>query len=358
MKTVLAIPLLAVLAAACTDTPANGRYGPASLDHSKLPVERVKGRTLYDADLLGFPSDIARVGRYLTVLDGAADSVVHVLRAEDGSYVRSLGRRGAGPREFKGAWTLGDSEGDELWVYDLSVRRMTRIDLGVPVERAGEPLPMRSFNLVSSLTPTDPRWCGDTVLVSPGFFVDGRIARFNPAGELVRTVGAVPEDGSGMPPTVRQEAYVGRLAVDPAGRRLAIATRHADRIEIYRCDGTLLGRVRGPFGFDPVYGTARGRNGPIMSTGDDLRFGYVDVAATGKYIFALFSGRTREGYKGDSSFGRFVHVFSWDGRLLRVVEADSDLLAITVDPAANTLYAIRHAPSPAVLAFPLRGVLD
>ncbi len=81
--------------------------------------------------------------------------------------------------------------------------------------------------------------------------------------------------------------------------------------------------------------------------------GYVDGSASKNHLFALFSGRTREGGKGRAYMGRFVHVFDWDGNFVMAIQLDTDVAAITVDEDERVLYAIRHLPYPAIVRYSL-----
>ena len=96
-----------------------------------------------------------------------------------------------------------------------------------------------------------------------------------------------------------------------------------------------------------------GELGPSLATGDDLRLGYVDVAASRDRIYALFSGRTRAGHPDEAIYGRDVHVFDWDGKLHSVIHLDADAMAIALDEGQDLLLAVRHLPTPAVLAYEL-----
>lgn len=351
--------LLAVACMAGCSEPERpaGKFGPASLDHSALPVRSVAGRVLNGGEFLGRPSVLAAVNDYLVVLDDGSDSVIHVLRQGDGFRVRSLGRRGEGPGEYKSAWSLLKSHhgSEAVWVFDVGLQRITRLDLTKAAAAGGPRLDIQSLQLRGEASATGPLWLGDTLLITPGFFTQGRLARFARTGEFRDIVGGPPPGRNDIPIHVRQHAYTGSLAKSESRGLVALATRHADLIEIYRTDGTLVKRVSGPFKFQPRFGvTVRGA-GPSMSTGDDLRFGYVDVTATDDRIFALFSGRTREGYGGDAVVGRHVHVFDWDGKLVDVLELDSDLISLTAGPEGDVLFGIRHDPAPAVLAYPVRS---
>ena len=88
-----------------------------------------------------------------------------------------------------------------------------------------------------------------------------------------------------------------------------------------------------------------------MSTGPDLRFGYIDITSTDDNVFALFSGRTRQGSEGTASFGRFLHVYDWNGQLIRVFELDADLIALTVTPDGSRVFALRHEPLASVVRY-------
>ncbi len=343
----------ALLAAAGCSGEARERLdaGPAVLESRTAEATPIRGTVLAAAGL-AIPSAISYAAGRLVVLDDASDSVVHVFRAEDGARLREFGRRGAGPGEFKGAWSVAPAPGetDGAWIYDLRLRRMTHVALASAAGRTEAPEMVR---LDAPGTPTGPLWTDAATIVSPGFFGDGRLAVFDARGRMVRMAGAVPGTDGEAPAMVRQEAFVGTLVRNPARPLLAVVTRHADRVEVYGADGTRVGAGRGPFGFDPRYVTEPGARGPVMGTGDDLRFGYVDAAATGDRVFALFSGRTRAGYRRAAPFGRSIHVFDWTGRLRSILRLDADVLAIAVSPDGTHLYALRHDPTPAVLRYPL-----
>ena len=61
---------------------------------------------------------------------------------------------------------------------------------------------------------------------------------------------------------------------------------------------------------------------------------------------------------GRHYMGRFVHVFDWAGNFVKAIELDADVVTIAVDENSNVLYAVRHDPYPAILRYPLTGVLE
>lgn len=340
---VAAFAVLLVLAA-CADE-GGGRETP--------PAVSLRGRVLNESEALGKPQEVAVVGERVVVLDGVGNPAIHVVRAQDGTLERSFGRQGGGPGEFQGVRSLSPvpGSGTEFWVYDVELRRLTHLDLARGDDIAGPGA--RALTFSAGELPMSPVWVGGEI-ASPGIFPGGRLAFYDTTGRRRRVTGPVPSlAGREVPVQVLQHAYTGTMVANPGRTRLALGTRHADRLEIYRAGGEPVAVVRGPEPFEPAFEVRTLNGKQSMASGDDMRFGYVDVYATDDRIFALFSGRVRRDFPGRASFAEHVHEYDWDGRLLRVLKLDAEVLAIAADPAGKRLYAVRWTPTPAVLEYPL-----
>jgi hypothetical protein len=350
-------PLTAALLLLCTacggdETPL--RYGPAEMDHSRLHPVKISGWVLATGDYLGRPSTIMPIGEHLLVLDEIGDSALHVISAADGRRVRSQGRRGAGPGEYKGATGISPDPRDResAWVYDFALTRLTRVRPGRLDENRTDP---EIITLTNDVMPVQPIWLGDSLLASLNFSPRGRLTFFGRDGELLRGAGGVPADERGTPPGVLQQAWVGQLASRPAGDRLVLVTLYADQIEIYRRDGLLQKKVRGPFHFDPRFTVDDIQGFKTMASDESMRIGYPGVATTNERIYALFSGRTREAFGAEVTFGRYLHVYDWDGNLLRVLELDKAVTAIALSPDRRLLYGVANTPEPVIMSYELPG---
>ena len=317
------------------------------------PVEVIPlaGTTLYDGDVLAMPTQIAIARDRIALVDGFAERPVHVLDLA-GRYVAGLGRSGEGPGEFEGARALEPTaDGQGFWVFDAALSRLTLVepDRWDAISASSRvTLPLRGPAFVLSLVRR-----ADGGFLAAGFFGEGRLGHFTADGEYEGASGVLPTSDIEAPPEVVQHAYRGNLKADPAGNRLVLANRHAGFLEVFTSDGESVRRIDGPFPFEPVFKVKMGEKGPSLATGESLRFGYVDVAATTDRIYALFSGRTRAGHPDDAVYGREVHVFDWDGTLQSVLQLDADAMAIVVDPQRGRLLTVRHLPSPAVLSYEL-----
>lgn len=325
--------------------------GPGSLSHEALPLRPLEGRTLDLGDRLAYPVAVAAVGERIVILDAHLEPAVHLI--EPDGRVLGLGVAGDGPGEYRAPRSVvAAPEGaGAFWVYDIALRRLTRIDPAAEAATAGDEVP--TVTLRTDAVVTDPVWQGAERLLALGYFTEGRFAAFDRDGGMRQAVGALPESDREVPPTVLQHAWQGRMEPRPDGGRLAVGSRHAGRLEIFAADGRLVRRAEVPFEFLPRYRVAGTNGEPRLGTGEDLRFGYLDVSVTGERIFALFSGRLRGAFAERAPFGDHVHVFDWEGRFLEALRLDADALAIAVDPDGGTLYAVGHHPAPAARRYAL-----
>lgn len=348
-------PILALAIPAAILGPLLARELLAKVVEPAAAVELASSRVLptsvlHESDALAAPMDIEVMGESLVIADDFAERSLSVMRRSDGTIERSFGRKGQGPREFESAWSIDviDPSG-EFMVLDLMLQRVTWVDLQEDFE-GGTWVADRSLKLTSETMLMEASWTSDG-MVGLGLFLEGRLGHLDEQGALIRTTGPTPLDGREVPPEVRQQAYQSKLEPNPSRTRWAVATRFADRLEIYDEAGSLVAEGTRPYGFEPVYGAERSDRGPKMVSGGDTRFGYLDLATTEDRIYALFSGRTRA--EGRANYGNTLHVFDWSGRLVDVLTLADHVIALTVDGTGEKLYGIRHDPFPAILEFTL-----
>jgi hypothetical protein len=307
-------------------------YRPAPLpevvDLEPAPVTAIPlvGETLYDGEVLAMPAQIAVVGDRIVLVDGFAERPIHVLDRVSGAHLADLGRGGEGPGEFEWPRYVEADLGrdDAFWVYDAALSRLTLVEPAEWVTRPASErrtLPIRTPAQVTNIVRLGP-----DRLIAAGFFGEGRLGNFDGSGAYTGATGPIPTSVTAAPPGVLQHAYRGTLKPDPRRERLVFANRHAGFLEVYDASGELQRRIEGPHSFEPAFEVKAGPRGPGLATGDDLRFGYVDVAPTTDRVYALFSGRTRVGDRERATYGRVIHVFTWEGHLESVLSLDVDAM--------------------------------
>lgn len=327
--------------------------GACARDHAVPEAVPLSGRVVAQGEFLGQPGSISVAGDRLVLTDASAP-FVHVLSAKDGTHQLSFGRAGSGPGEFREAIkVLPDVGGDgSFWVFDGSLGRISHFAMP-----AGAAVPRMDQTV--NLDPGGPTlllqadWLNDSTIVATGIYPDGRIAVTDRRGRILRYIGKRPPSppGQDVPVTVLQHAFTGPLTVAPDRRHIAMGTENADRLEIYRPDGSLVRELRGAFGFDPVYEVHRNPAGSTMATGQDLRFGYTGLASTDDHIYAMYSGQLRAEGGYYAYFGTEVHVYTWTGDRVATFKLDERARAIAVTPDGQRLYAVQWTPEPRVVQY-------
>ena len=303
-------------------------------------------------DKLMLPQTIAVAGDYMAIGDNDA-MMLKVFDRRSGRSVARVGPRGSGPGEFQIVWSLqGAQVGGSVvfWGFDSQLSRL----VGYEVDGSGarsEPRPPVMPQVPGA--PSHLQWVNDSTLVVAGLLNQGRLWLVRPSGEPIRPLGVVPLVTPDFPLVAAQQALQPTIAVQPAGDRVAVASRYAGRVDIYdsRTDATIPAEVPAPFEPERKVGS----NGamPIFLQDGRTRYGYIDIAATRDRVFALFSGRSRAGYPGRANYGEQVHVFDWDGHFLGAVDLGRDAYKIAVDSEGSSLYGVTMDPEPVVYEYSL-----
>lgn len=352
----LIVPLCILALSACGDKsrrPPDPSTIEPELSHEALECTRLEATRSATSDSLGLPIDLLYLDGHVVVTDYPdGGSAVHLYTADGLRHVTSFGRLGDGPGEFRGPPSVhGAGEEGAFWAYDASLARLTLFRLDDL--RRGEFKGVRHVPFIVERVMYGLAFLDRDRAVGLGLFADGRFALLDGSTRAVRYAGELPPSKDGTPPNVVQNAYYGQLAAHPSGSRFALATVYGGKIEVYDGEGSLLQTANTPFPFEPDYLTEHERWGPIMVRGFLNRGGYVSLATTDDFIFALFSGRAQIHHRGNYTHAEYLHVFDWDGELRRVFRFDRLVRHIAVSPEGDALFATTDVPEPTLIRFPL-----
>ena len=312
----------------------------------------LEGTVIPGSDSLGDPHDMAVAGGYLLFADDFTTHPIQIIDMVTGEWVAAAGGPGEGPGEGDVS-SLDMSEGGSSgWAYQLQSRSMVSINVDSLI--ATSVLSGRSVHLDGGGVPLSPVKIGDNFFGS-GIYQSGRLAVYAAGdGSFQRMVGPAPPGPSATPPAVRHQAYQSWASTNASRQKLALAFRATDRLEIY--DGEQLEHlVRGPDFFEPIYEVAMVGDPPTPSMAQplDMRFGFMDIATTDRFIFALYSGRTFSEVPGYANYGQQVIVFTWTGQPVAVLDFDGESYAIEVSPEENELFAAFDTPTTIIVRYAL-----
>jgi len=158
----------------------------------------------------------------------------------------------------------------------------------------------------------------------------------------------------------RLSAYRHELCARPGGEEVAAYFFHAGRIDILDTNGTLIRQVDAPFAFRPIPEPNPLTRAPSFKNGSShVRFAYLDCTGTQGHLWVLFSGRlvgTRAHPIPESPSA--IHVFDWEGKLLRIFVLDHRAHSIAIDPIHNLLYSLAEGGEGAVRVTRIPGLAE
>ena len=316
------------------------------------PSVTLAAETVVSDDAVGWIVDLALVGDRVVGLDAMLDPSVHVFDSEGLRHLASYGRSGDGPGEFRDPEQIvmgASNVPGEVWILDGVHQRLTQLSLDeIEAGTVGRPqtLPMDRPNAGSLVRAPDGRW------FAGGWITEGRIGRYHADRSYDRTILGFPSEVEAPGMTLLQ-AYESRVVAEPAGDRLAAATLLGGLLDIFDYDGAAIARAPVPDPFYPSWAQGRSKGGKaVMSVASDTRYGFTDLAATGGYVYGLFSGE-RVLQEGTPWATTEVQVYTWRGEHVRTLYLDRTANAIIVDASDEWLYASGAEPSPWVGRFRL-----
>lgn len=313
----------------------------------------IRQETVFSGHLPGRPKALLMVGRWLVVLVAASDTAAVSVEPMNGKTGGVLSKTVENGTSLFSAWAIAPTPGDakSFWVFDVTGARLARVQIDNGTFRPQDPI-----DLISDAHLMDAAPLTDSTFVATGLFTRSRVAFFDRTGRLRRLGGLPPPGPSTLPMAVRQQAQAGRLTVNPARGRIAIANAHSGEIEILNIDGSALARsdVR-PLPSSPLKWTTLGGS-TVLEVDTLAAYGYIDVASTTDLIVALFSGSAATP-RGSAPSGGRIDLLDWNGRRLEAIELEGgDLIAIAIDSARSFLYGLTRDRPPRVVRLDLRDL--
>lgn len=150
--------------------------------------------------------------------------------------------------------------------------------------------------------------------VTNGVFSGKPFARLDREGNLLNTFGSFPVDSTEITDSIAFFLlYQNMIITNPQGTRLAAASYLSDWLSFYNLDND-GNKIKEYYTFPPnvsikqsdKYTTSVVVNDETLST-------YTCLAATEKYFYALFDGRTEKDIKDNKFEYKYVLKFNWNG---------------------------------------------
>lgn len=336
-KLLLVILSLSVLA-------CQSKYENVKIVSSPNKSIYLSGESLGVAESLGNPSSIDCFDSLLFLKEGADDYKMTVCDPTNKKVINKLIPKGRGPGEQVGTFFFTYSPNTrKIYSFDITLRRM--LELKMDSIAVSDYKPTRAFNW-PQLNVLQGAMLNDSTFVVSGNTDDFRVAMFTLGGS-VNKFGCSPDPKHKMN-AILNEAYMGKMKASPCGEKFVLACRYADQLEIFNLRDTQQVLVKGPELFEPSYSIKKLGSYQVLGHNKDELYGYTNVYAGDKYIYALYAGRVKE--KG-GMYCNTIRVFTWDGEYVQDYILDHSVSCFTLDEGRGILYGIVSQPGAEIYKF-------
>lgn len=297
-------------------------------------IQYLKSEVVNDSFIFASPQSLLSNDSLLIVYDTHLnDSVFHLFRKSDGQFIRSGGCKGEGPGELLMPGTPFIGQTGSLFFWDMYKSKVIGYDLkeifAGRQEKYFSEYPIKKDDTFTSYL--------EVVPLSSGRYL------YN--GNNDKHLGIIGSDSYVSCPVLpgissQEEIWsvmnYSKTALSPDQKHFVQATYIGGVVRGFEINGNKVKEKFLNLYFAPQYKLVDGVKPAWIKWCDESRMGFENVCVTNDYIYLLLLGK----YAKERPFANEVLVMNWDGDIVKKINLDRTVKAITVDEAANVMYAI------------------
>lgn len=297
-------------------------------------------------DSIGNPMAMLVVDTLLILDDQSKGYLYKVINLKTERIIAHLGSVGKGPGEFlqPTLFELIPGRKPVLGIYDRRTWAYSEMHLDSALENRSYLPKVRfgkfhtNYSSVSKLK--------DNVFVGTGIF-NNRYAIANDSGRIVSYAMEYPYKGEFKRATAADIAFAfqGQIKVKPDGKKFVLTIFNSPNAEIVSFNNGKLSKLVDLYYGAPSFVPESGNGVISVNFKAENAWGFIDVSVSDKFIYLLYSGRTRKEYRSSFWASNTVLVYDWDGNPIAKYALDRDVKAIAVDEADGRIYAATFDPS-------------
>lgn len=318
-------------------------------ESQNIPEYTLQHKLLFeDEPVIGKVRSMALMNDSIPVIINAKSEKVFQLLDYKRQNIKDYGDWGQGPDELLFPVSLFASGDNTMTFWDINKRKYSAMQItdGDTVVRFNHLFESRDSLFHFEVLPV-----ANDGFVATGIYKDYRLVLLDSNGCFSKGFGQCPfrdEEESRVSGMIRSEIYQGKIAVNHSRTNLVHALLRANILSFYEIasSGDLQLKSEQINSYpDYQYNSA------AMSTSSPIY--YLDVCATDRYVYALYSGRNYKDHKDKAFVGKTVKVYDWDGKLVKKINLDADIKVMCVSSNDRKIYAIAHQPDPVLVLFTL-----
>tara|TARA_R110002074_G_scaffold84259_6_gene187098 strand:- start:46481 stop:47488 length:1008 start_codon:yes stop_codon:yes gene_type:complete len=157
-------------------------------------------------------------------------------------------------------------------------------------------------------------------------------------GELVEEFGDFTKFPENLNPEALKNYFQFSMEINPNESLVASAYRWHDCIEIFNIQTKESFSIKGPSQIDNFDALLVDQSGEFtFDRGPDILHCFISASVSKNYIYGLFSGKKDK--EENAFFGKEIFIYDWNGKPIRKIMLDREVMTISISPDDKKLYA-------------------
>ena len=315
-------------------------------EQEEVVIQSLKHEVLMgDEYLIGKINDMALMNDSIPVVINVGSDKMFQVLDHSRKKVLEVGNVGQGPDDFLLSFGLSSGMENTFSANDVNRRRFFTVHLNPEDDswRVEHHLKFDSIMHIYIKPIANNRY------VATGIYDDCHLMLLDEKGTPLKGFGEWPyqdEQEKKVPGTTRARVYQGKLEVSPSKDKLVFAVMSGDMLYFYRIlpngELELISKQ------ENAYAHYDHTNGAHYGTAPQH---YIDASTTGDYVYTLYSGRSLKEHELKCFQSNLIHVYDWEGKLVKKLQLDIDIKQIAVTKDNRKIYAIADLPDPVLVVF-------
>lgn len=252
----------------------------------------------------------------------------------DKKLIRSFIKRGTKSGEVMGGFTGGVYNKETFWFHDISLNRVVTATLaGIT---AIEPVKLNQISL-SNFYHTVQLKDSITLFAEGARHAENKIQELNiRTKKEINLFDVYNKRPTNIPYYAWKSAHEAFLYIKPSRDKLVMAYQFTDKVEILDLKTNKSKTISGPLNKEPKF-IPRSRDGQDEAViDDDAPMAFINGFLTDKFIYLLYSGKTRNVINTDKA--NYIYVYNWNGNPIEKINCKKEISAFAVSADDSIIY--------------------
>jgi hypothetical protein len=316
---------------ACTNQ-ANKDKSPLS-DFNKT-IELTSIESAISRDDLGEPMNFAVIDSLLVYKENYADCICKIFNLNTGELLQEDIKKGSGPYEIIDCVGYSYYKDDLFYTHtnDGKLIFISTDDFLARRKKFARVINLRNY--FEGEIPITCQVLNDSMIICEGMFGEERycMINLNSRKKVYKYNYPSDEKHKNEGSAIKAITYHGLFSHNPDIARIAHVCCRAGIVELFDYYNNDFEKVLNKEYFLCEYEVKNGR------AGNTRRWGFSGVASDSKYIYTLYSGRTREEFGKEFYCAENLLVYDWDGNAVLHIKLDETVINMALEPTNKKIF--------------------